>query len=55
MSDRGCDTCKHLDEMNGICKKNLAVEFEVRSCDTSKCDEYVVDPFYASLERSDGE
>lgn len=48
--ERGCDTCKYLDGMEGECTKHIADKFEVRDCDTSECTEYKADPFYEELE-----
>ena len=50
MVDRGCDTCLYLDGMNGICRLGLADEWTVRSCDTSMCSKYEMDPFYLASE-----
>ena len=44
-----CETCLHYDGMDGTCSLGIADEWEVRSCDTSNCLKYEIDPFYKDL------
>lgn len=48
--EKGCDTCRFYSDLDGECKKGLASQFESRSCDTSKCESYELDKFYADLD-----
>lgn len=47
--EKGCDTCKHFDGFEGECRLGIVDKFQSRSCDTSKCTSYRLDPFYRDL------
>jgi hypothetical protein len=49
MDEQDCETCLHYDGLEGECKLDIADNFEVRSCDTSECEKYEIDPFYKAL------
>jgi len=50
--EKGCDTCKHLNSMEGECEQGMADKYQIRDCDTSGCPMYERNPFYDELNRA---
>ena len=48
--EKGCETCAYFSYITGECVKEVATQWQARSCDTSSCPKYDRDPFWDEVE-----